>query len=311
MQFKNNIAFDIGTSKVRICKDGKQLLEIVPLLEDKGEMFRFINNGKIAGLYGAEQFIRQEIRKIQKPMFSFLHPAFTVLVSVPVGATEVDLRAYRDVMEGVGAKQCFMLYDCFVISIGLDIDMKKSVSMLVDFGAGKTSITTLKGYDILRYNLSEITGGNLDEAIRFYLSSKYNLTVDMAEAEKLKIQYVDFSDKVFEKYIGVTGKEKNTDNKKNITILNTEITNCIKKDIDYLIEDIVRHYENLDEDIMENIKMTGIHLLGGGFKLKGLVEYVSKQINISEKSYNLNINYMSLGLEKIQSNPGELNKYLI
>ncbi|MDH6305109.1 actin-like ATPase involved in cell morphogenesis [Parabacteroides sp. PF5-5] len=308
---KNNIAFDLGTSLVRICKNGKLQTETPPLLEEKGKIFSIIANGKIASLYGTEQFVKQEIKKIQKPILGFLHPSYTILVSIPAGASEIDLRAYRDVMECAGAKQCFMLQDCFITLTGLEVDIKNSVSMLVDFGAGKTSITTLEGYKILRNNLSDTTGDSIDEAIWLYLRREYNLEIDKTEAEKLKIQYADLSDKTFEKYIAISGKEKHTDKSKSITILNTEISNCVKKYIDYLVDSIIRHYENLDEDIMQKVKGSGIYLIGRGFKLKGVIEYISKQINISPKSYNPDIYYLGIGLEKIQSNPGELYKYLI
>ncbi len=307
-QLKNNIGFDIGTSKLRIFKDGKLVTETPTELEDEGKIIdNLIVNGSIADFNATVQLLRQEIKKIQKPILGFLYPAFTSLVSVPSEMNEVALRAFRDAMEHAGTKTCFMLNDCFIAAKGLEIDIKNTCSMIVDSGAGKTSITTIRGCEIVRNDLFDIAGRNLDEAIQTYLSSKYELLIDKNEAERLKIEYVDFrKSEAIDRTVRITGKEKKTDTTKEITVQSTEITECLKKDIELLVEKIVRHFENLEDSDSSKIRSAGVHLIGGGFKLKGLIDLIAEKVNVSNKSYSVSSDYMKTGLAKIQSNAGDL-----
>jgi rod shape-determining protein MreB len=200
-----------------------------------------------------------------------------------------------------------MLNDCFVAAKGLEIDIKNTSSMIVDCGAGKTSITTIRGYEIVRNDILDISGKNLDEAIQTYLRSKYNLLIDKKEAERLKINSVDFRKSgAIDTTVRVTGKEKKTGITKDVSVQSAEITGCLKKDIELLVEKIIRHFENLEDSDSEKIKSTGVHLIGGGFKLRGLIDLIAEKVNVSNKSYSLNSDYMKTGLEQIQSDPGDL-----
>ncbi len=312
-QLKNSIGFDIGTSKLRLFKDGKLLTETPTEIEYEGKIIdRLIDNGKIADFNATEILLRKEIKKNQKPILGFLYPTFTSLVSVPSDMSEVVLRAFRDAMEHAGAKTCFMLNDCFVAAKGLEIDIKNSTSMIVDCGAGKTSITTIRGYKIIKNDILEIAGKNLDYAIQTYLSSKYELLIDVKEAERLKIEYADFRKSgATDRTVRITGKEKKTDTTKDISIQSKEITECLEIDIELLAGRIVRHFENLEDSDSDKIKSEGVHLIGGGFKLKGLIDLISESIKVSTKSYSINRNYMKDGFKKIQSQPNELLEKII
>lgn len=312
-ELKNTIGFDLGTSKFRFYKEGKQIGEIPAILDPDGKKNeKLVINGKIANFNGTESLLRQEIKKIQKPFLGFLHLPFNSLVSVPSDMNEVALRAFRDSMEHAGSKTCFMLNDCFIAATGLDIDIRNSTSMIVDCGAGKTSITTIKGYEIIKNDILDIAGINLDEAIQTYLSSKYDLIIDLKVAERLKIGYTDFGEnQQLDKTVRVTGQVKQTGSIKVIEIQSSEITDCLKNDIELLIERIIRHFENLEDSESENIRMTGVYLIGGGFKLKGIIDLISKKLNVNSKSYELSNDYMKTGFQKIQANPGELLRYMI
>ncbi|MCG6191542.1 rod shape-determining protein [Maribellus maritimus] len=312
-QLKNSLGFDIGTSKTRIFKGGKLIVETPTQFEYEGEILQnLIVNGKISDFNATEQFLRQEIKKVQNPLFSLFSPALTTIVSVPSDMNEVALRAFRDSFEHAGVKNCYMLFDCLIAAIGLGIDIKNSTSMIVDFGAGKTSITTTQGYKIIKNNILDISGNSLNETIQTYISRKYNLTISKEEAEKLKIEYVDLRrNGAIEKTVRVTGNEKKSKELKEILIESKELADCLALETDLLVDKILGHFEKLDESDSEKIRTNGIYLIGGGLKLKGLIDKISDKINVSDKSYNLDKKYMNIGFEKVQSNPEILYKSMI
>lgn len=312
-QFKNNLGFDLGTKKSRIFKGGKLVVETPTQFEYDGKILQnIIVNGKIADFNATEQFLRQEIHKIQNPTFSFFTPAFTSIVSVPSDTNEVALRSFRDAFEHAGAKTCFMLFDCLIAATGLGIDLKNSTSMIVDFGAGKTSITTTKNYRILQNNILDLSGNDFDEKIQSYLYRKYDLTISKEEAERLKIESVDLrTNSSIDKTLRVKGNKKKTNEFKEVLIQSKELSDCLTMETDLLIDRILRHFEDLDEHESEKIRTDGIYLIGGGFKLRGLIDKISDKINVAAKSYNLEKEYMNIGFQKVQSNPEILHKCMI
>ncbi len=311
IKLKNNIGFDLGASKLRLFQDGKLINEVVPSVEINSKVHdKLILNGRISDFYATDHVIRREIKKIQKPFLGVFNKPFTALVSIPSDFNDVSIRSFRDVMEHAGAKTSYMVCDCFVSATGLGLDIANSTSMIVDAGASKTSITTMKGFEIVSNNISEVSGGSLNEAIKFFLSHNYALYVDLNTCEMLKKDFVNF-DKSSDRKIKISGKVKHSDTIKEITIPSNEITNCLSAEIDMLVEQINRHYIALPFEMQEEIKISGIHFIGDARKLNGLLDLISKKFPISNKSYCFEVDYMRIGLEKIQINPSELYHHMV
>ena len=306
-KIKDSIGFDIGTSKIRLYKQGKQVIETPTILKfEKSLVNDLVVNGKISDFNALKMLLRTEIKKIQKPRFKFYAPAFSALISVSSDTNEVALRAFRDAIQFTGATKSFMLQDCFFAATGLDIDIKNSTSMIVDCGAGKTSITTIQGYKIVKNNIYDTAGKSFDEAIQTYISKQYNLRINIKTAEKIKIELVDFRKDSSNNQMQISGKDKTTSINKDIFIESVEINNSLKKDIDTIIDRIDRQLEYLSNTDSDKIKKNGIFLIGGGFKIKGLIDLIAEKLSVAPKSYNQDCDYMRIGFEKVQSNPDEL-----
>lgn len=312
-KLKNTVGFDLGTSKLRLYKNGKQIVDTPTKFDFNNKTYdKLMSVGKISDFNATELLLRIELKKCQKRFLGFLYLPFNAIVSVPSDLNEVALRAFRDSMEHAGAKDIYMLNDCFVAAKGLSIDIKSSTSMIVDCGAGKTSITTIQGFEIVKNDILDIAGDGLNETIRAFLSSKYQMKVDLETIENIKTEHLDLRKNLsIDRQIKIAGKTKLTHKNQEITVSNSEITECLNNDIEMLVNRIVRHFENLEDIDVRKIKANGIHLIGGGFKLKGLVQLVSEKLTISRESYNSNLNYMKIGMEKIQSHPEELREHMI
>lgn len=308
-----NIGLDLGTSNIRLYKNGKIVIEVPPEMEPEGKPAdTFIVNGDIYCFSYAESFIRNEIKKIHKPILKIFTTPFSGLISVPSDINEVKLRAYRDMLEHIGAKPAYMLFDSLILAAGLEVDMKDTIYMIVDSGAGKTSITTLRGMEILANDIFTISGNDLDKAIKVYLRKEYGLDIDILHAEKLKIEYIDLRLKAVERTVYIDGLTTETNTPKGVTLRSSELTDCVRNEVTVLVERIMRHFESLDRRTREKLLQSNIHLTGKTFRLKGLIELVAEKIAISQKSYNSNADYMQLGFQKIQLDPSQIsNKFML
>lgn len=310
--FKNNIGFDLGTSKLRFYKGGKQIIETPAEYKHENETIdNLIKSGKIAEFYALEQALGSQIRKIHKPFLGILYPPFTSLMSVPSDKNEVALKAFRDAVSFCGSRITYMLNDCFIGATGLNIDIPNTTAMIIDSGAGKTSITTFSGFEIVKNDILDTAGYSFDQTIQAFFRSRYDLIIGSKEAERIKIEYADLrKDGIAKRSAIITGTLKNEEKDTTITIRNEEISECLQAECDFLINRIIRHIENLDDHILKKITKQGVYLIGGSARLKGLMELISDKIMIAPKSYSFN-DYMRLGLEKVQSNPDMFKKYMI
>jgi rod shape-determining protein MreB len=310
--FKNNIGFDLGTGKLRVYINGKQVIESPTEYKYDGKIIsNLIKCGKIADFYALEQAIRNQIKKVQKPFLGILYPPFTSLLSIPSDDNEVALKAFREVMTFCGSRITYMLNDCFIAATGLGIDTQNATATIIDCGAGKTSITTFNGFEIIKNDILDIAGQSFDQTIQAFFRNQYNLIIDSNEAERIKIEYVDLrKNRITGRPALVTGILKNEEKDTTITIRNEEISECLQAECEFLINRIMRHIECLDDHILKKTEQLGVFLIGGTIKLKGLPELISDKIGIASKSYTLD-NYMRIGLEKIQSEPDKFYKYML
>lgn len=310
--FKNNIGFDLGTSKLRLYIKGKQVIESPTEYKyDDKIINNLIKCGKIADFHALEQTLRTQIKKIQKPFLGILYPPFTSLVSIPSDNNEVALKAFRDVMTFCGSRITYMLHDCFIAATGLDIDIQNTAATIIDCGAGKTSITTFDGFEIIKNDILDIAGQSFDQTIQAFFRNQHDLTIDSNEAERIKIEYVDLrKNRITGRPASVTGILKNEERETTITIRNEEISECLQAECEFLTNRIMRHIECLDDHILKKTSQHGVFLIGGTIKLKGLAELISDKIGIASKSYTLN-DYIKIGLEKIQSEPDRFYKHML
>ena len=157
--FTQEIAIDLGTANTIIIHNDKIVVDepsVVALdrRTDKpiaiGERARHmqgkeyegirtvrpLRDGVIADFYAAELMIRGMIKMIptKSQLFS---PSLKMVVCIPSGSTEVEIRAVRDSSEHAGGREVYMIYEPMAAAIGIGIDVEAPTGcMIVDIGGG-------------------------------------------------------------------------------------------------------------------------------------------------------------------------------
>ena len=94
---------------------------------------RPLRDGVIADFNAAEQMIRGMIKMInRKPRL--LTPALRMVVCIPSGSTEVEVRAVRDSSEHAGGRDVYMIYEPMAAAIGIGIDVEAPEGCMVGPG---------------------------------------------------------------------------------------------------------------------------------------------------------------------------------
>src|SRR5512135_3412656 len=160
------IAIDLGTANTIIIYNDKVVVDepsIVALERNTGKVIavgkkammmhgkthenirtiRPLRDGVIADFKAAELMIRGMIKMINKGP-SLFSPSLKMVVCIPSGSTEVEIRAVRDSSEHAGGRDVYMIYEpmAAAIEIGLDVEAPEGC-MVIDIGGGTTEIAVI------------------------------------------------------------------------------------------------------------------------------------------------------------------------
>ena len=303
--FTQEIAIDLGTANTIIICDGKIVVDapsvvaldtrtdkVLAIGETARQMdekthpnirtIRPLRDGVIADFYAAEQMIRGMIKMI-KFKNSWFSPPLRIVVCIPSGSTEVEIRAVRDSSEHAGGREVYMIYEPMAAAIGIGIDVEAPEgNMIVDIGGGTTEIAVISLGGIVSNKSIRIAGNDLTADIIEYMSRQHNMKIGNRTAEQIKINVgsaLTSLDNPPEDYV-VTGPNKMTSLPMEIPISYQEIAHCLDKSISKMETAILSALEQTPPELYADIVHNGIYVAGGGALMRGLAKRFSDKINI-------------------------------
>ncbi|MCQ2222541.1 MAG: rod shape-determining protein [Bacteroidaceae bacterium] len=300
------IAMDLGTANTIIISDGKIAVDepsVVALdrrtdkmiaVGDKAKMMyektnadiktiRPLRDGVIADFNACEQMIRGLIKMVHtgNRLFS---PSMRMVIGVPSGSTEVELRAVRDSAEHAGGREVYLIYEPMAAAIGVGLDVcAPEGNMIVDIGGGSTEIAVISLGGIVADKSLRIAGDELTADIQEYMSRQHNMRVSERMAERIKIHVgsalTDLGDDAPEDYV-VNGPNRITSLPMQVPVCYQEIAHCLEKTIVKIETAVLSALEETPPELYADIVQNGIYLTGGGALLRGLDKRLTDKINI-------------------------------
>ncbi len=246
---------------------------------------RPLRDGVIADFAAAEQMIRG-LLKIAFGDKSFFSPSLRVVVCIPSGSTEVEIRAVRDSSEHAGGRDVYMIYEPMAAAIGIGIDvLAPEGNMIVDIGGGTTEIAVISLGGIVSNKSIRIAGNDFTEDVKEYMRRQHNIKVGNATAEKIKINVgsaLTVLDSPPEDYI-VRGPNQMTALPMEVPVSYQEVAHCIEKSISKIEAAVLSGLESTPPELYADIVKNGIYLTGGGALLRGLDKRLQEKIGIQFK----------------------------
>ena len=302
------IAIDLGTANTIIIHNGKVVVDepsvvtidmktekLVAIGEKARQMqgkthanlktIRPLRDGVIADFNAAEQMIRGMIKMIN-PKSKFFSPALKMVVCIPSGSTEVEIRAVRDSSEHAGGRDVYMIYEPMAAAIGIGLDVEAPEgNMVVDIGGGTTEIAVISLGGIVTNKSIRIAGDDLTNDIMEYMRHQHNIKIGERTAEEIKINVgaaISELDEPPADYI-VQGPNQMTALPIEVPVSYQEIAHCLDKSISKIETAILSALEQTPPELYADIVNRGILLAGGGALLRGLDKRLYDKINIPFK----------------------------
>jgi rod shape-determining protein MreB and related proteins len=243
---------------------------------------RPLKDGVIADFNIAEQMIRGMIKMINKKT-RMITPSLRMVVCIPSGSTEVEIRAVRDSSEHAGGRDVYMIYEPMAASLGIGIDVEAPEgSMVVDIGGGTTEIAVVALGGIVCNNSIRVAGDGFTSDIQTYMRHQHNIKIGDRTAEDIKLAVgsalPDLENPPAD-YI-VRGPNIMTAMPVEIPISFQEIAHSLDKSIAKIETALVGVLEQTPPELYADIVQKGIYLAGGGALLRGLDKRLQDRVNI-------------------------------
>ncbi|MDE5875990.1 MAG: rod shape-determining protein [Muribaculaceae bacterium] len=306
--FTQEIAMDLGTANSIIIHNNKIVVDqpSVVAVENKTDKLlavgtlahqmegkeppgirtiRPLRDGVIADFNAAEMMIRGMVKMVNSKRRWF-SPSLRMVVCIPSGSTEVEIRAVRDSSEHAGGRDVYMIYEPMAAALGIGIDVEAPEgNMIIDIGGGSTEIAVISLGGIVCNRSIRIAGNDLTADIQDHMGSVHNLKVGTTMAEKIKINVgsaLSVLDNPPEDFI-VTGPNRMTALPMEVPVSYVEIARCIEKTISKMEAAILAALDQTPPELYADIVKNGIYLAGGGALLRGLAKRFSDKMHIEFK----------------------------
>lgn len=301
-----DIAMDLGTANTIITCNGKIVVDepsVVAIdrrtnkmiaVGEKAKMMyekthenirtcRPLRDGVIADFFACEQMMRGLIKMVHSGHHLF-SPSLRMVIGVPSGSTEVELRAVRDSAEHSGGRDVYLIFEPMAAAIGIGLDVEAPEGcMVVDIGGGSTEIAVISLGGIVSNNSIRVAGDDLTADIQEYMSRQHNVKISERMAERIKINVgsalTDLDQEAPEDYI-VHGPNRITALPMEIPVCYQEIAHCIDKSVAKIETAVLSALENTPPELYADIVKNGIWLTGGGALLRGLDRRLTDKIKI-------------------------------
>jgi len=244
---------------------------------------RPLRNGVIADFDACEQMMRGLIGMVDtgRRLFS---PSLKMVIGVPSGSTEVELRAVRDSAEHAGGREVYMLFEPMAAAIGIGIDvLAPEGTMIVDIGGGTTEIAVISLGGLVSNNSVKVAGDDFTADIQEYMGRQHNVKVSERMAERIKINVgaalTELGEEAPEDFI-VNGPNKITALPMSVPVCYQEIAHCLDRSIAKIESAVLNTLENTPPELYADILKNGIYLSGGGSMLRGISKRLADKIGI-------------------------------
>jgi rod shape-determining protein MreB len=299
------LAMDLGTANTVIIHNDKIVVDepsIVAINQNTGKpiaigemarqmhgkthenikTIRPLRDGVIADFNAAEQMIRGMIKQIN-PKNRWFTPSLRLVVCIPSGSTEVEIRAVRDSAEHAGGRDVYMIYEPMAASLGIGIDVEAPEgSMIVDIGGGTTEIAVIALGGIVCNKSIRVAGDGFTADIQQYMRHQHNIKIGERTAEDIKITVGSALSEIDDPPASFTVRGPNlmTALPVEVAVTYQEIAQCLDKSLAKVEAAVLGVLEQTPPELYADIVQRGIYLAGGGALLRGLDRRLTEKINI-------------------------------
>ena len=274
------IAIDIKTNK--LIATGEQARRMQGKTHENIKTIRPLKDGVIADFNAAEMMIKSMIRRtVARSIFA---PSLKMVICIPSGSTEVEVRAVRDSAEHAGGRDVYIIYEPMAAALGIGLDVESpSGNMVVDIGGGTSEIAVISLGGIVCDESINTAGDVFTADIQTYMKQQHNIVIGERSAELIKMSVgsaVDNLEDPPENFV-IVGHNIINSKPHEVSVSYKEIAYALDKSLAKIDEAIIKILDRTPPELYRDIVQNGIYLTGGGALIKGLDIRLKKKTHLN------------------------------
>ncbi|MBU1159622.1 rod shape-determining protein [Patescibacteria group bacterium] len=302
--FSRDVGIDLGTATTLVYVSGKGIIinepsivalnkktdQVVAIGNEAKKMIgrtpahisviRPLVEGVISDFEVTEEMLTYFIRKVHEDVWQgFVRPR--VVIGVPSGITNVEIRAVRDAAKNAGAREVHIVEEPMAAAIGVRLPVHDPVgNVVIDIGGGTSDIAVISLGGIVVSKNMRIAGDKFDQDIVDYVRDEFKILIgeSTAEAIKLAIGSVSKSGEGLETV--ARGRDLVSGLPREVIITDTDIREAIIKSVRSLVRATKEVIEETPPELISDIMHRGIVMVGGGSFLRNLANMFESEIKV-------------------------------
>lgn len=302
--FSRDMGIDLGTATTLVYVRGKGIVinepsvvavnkktnQIVAIGSEAKKMagrtpahisvIRPLVEGVISDFEITEEMLGYFIRKVHQDTWQALARP-RVVVGVPSGITNVEIRAVRDAAKNAGAREVHIVEEPIAAAIGVRLPIYDPVgNIVIDIGGGTTDIAVISLGGIVISKNIRIAGDKFDQDIIDYMRDEFKILIGEKTAEDIKIAIGSVSKTGEGLETVVRGRDLVSGLPREVVVTDTDIREAIIKSVRSLVRATREVIEDTPPELISDIMHRGIVMVGGGSFLRNLAAVFGSEIKV-------------------------------
>lgn len=243
------------------------------------EVVRPLVDGVISDFEVAEEMLAYLINKVRTETRSLVAPR--MLIGVPSGITNVEMRAARDAAKNAGAREVMLIEEPVAAAVGAKLPIGRATgSMIIDIGGGTTDIAVLSLNGIVVSKNVRTAGDHLNAAVISYVRDQFKVHIGDKTAEEAKINLASIVHDDTGRELIIRGRDVMTGLPREVIITDEDIKDAISHSINTIVESVRDVIERTPPEVLTDVMLRGVNLSGGGALIPGLPKLLEEVLGV-------------------------------
>ena len=302
-RFSRSIGIDLGTANTLVYVKGRGVVitepSVVAVNQKTGQVVavgaqakdmlgrtpahitavRPLVEGVVSDFEVTEEMLAYLLQKAQGDERPLLGPR--VVIGVPSGITNVEIRAVRDAAKNAGARDVYILEEPMAAAVGAHLPVHEAVgTMIIDIGGGNADIALISLSGIVRSKNVRVAGDTLNQDIASYIRNEFKILIGEKTAEEIKIAVGSVLKQEVPLQTTIRGRDLVSGLPREIVITDADVREAIANSVATIIEAVKEVLESAPPEVVSDVMRLGIYMTGGGALLRGLPELFAQELKV-------------------------------
>lgn len=302
-RFSNALGIDLGTANTLVYVKGKGVLisepSVVAVNQKTGQVVAVgaqakdmlgrtplhisavkpLVDGVVSDFEVTEEMLTYLIQRAQGSEKPLLGPR--VVIGVPSGITNVEIRAVRDAARNAGAREVHIIEEPMAAAVGAHLPVHDPIgTMVIDIGGGTTDMAIISLSGIVRSKNVRTAGDTLNQDIASYIRNEFKILIGEKTAEDAKIAVGSVIKQAVPLQTTIRGRDLVSGLPREIVITDADVREAIAASVSSIVEAAKEVLETAPPEVVADVMRVGIYMTGGGALLRGLPELFAQELKV-------------------------------